>query len=247
MPMNPRLLRPLATGFNPKSISGLAAWYDASDSATLFDADIGGALVAADGDVGRWQDKSGNENHIYQGTANNRPKRRLAAVNSKDAIQFDGSNDLLRVTSTIAIGNGATLIICLRQSAGQCGYHSFAGASSLNAHPFTGSYFESFGSNTRFSWIQALNTTTNQMYSVIAGASLTAYINNAQVFQTNYTKASQNAGQIQCFGAGSFTPAGVASALYAGFLCEMMVFTRSITTSEQTSIYKYLKTKWNLP
>jgi hypothetical protein len=32
MPMNPRLLRPRASGFDPRSISGLALWLDAADA-----------------------------------------------------------------------------------------------------------------------------------------------------------------------------------------------------------------------
>ena len=35
MPMSPRLLRPRATGFNPKSIAGLAFWIDAGSTASL--------------------------------------------------------------------------------------------------------------------------------------------------------------------------------------------------------------------
>jgi hypothetical protein len=35
MPMNPRLLRPLASGFNPRSIAGLALWIDFADTATV--------------------------------------------------------------------------------------------------------------------------------------------------------------------------------------------------------------------
>ncbi len=35
MPMSPRLLRPRATGFNPKSISGLKLWLDVANTSSL--------------------------------------------------------------------------------------------------------------------------------------------------------------------------------------------------------------------
>jgi len=41
MGMSPRLLRPRATGFSPKNISGLALWLDAADSSTLYTTDAG--------------------------------------------------------------------------------------------------------------------------------------------------------------------------------------------------------------
>lgn len=50
MGMNPKLLRPRSTGFNPKSISGLALWLDASDLSTIT---LNGSNVS------EWRDKSG--------------------------------------------------------------------------------------------------------------------------------------------------------------------------------------------
>jgi hypothetical protein len=95
MPMNPRLLRPLATGFNPKSIAGLELWLDAQDGTTLFDADTGGSQVAPDGSVGRWVDKSGKGRNATQDVANNRPVLKTAVVNGRNILRFDGSNDFL--------------------------------------------------------------------------------------------------------------------------------------------------------
>jgi hypothetical protein len=73
----------------------LSLWLDAADSSTLFDAVSGGSAVAADGAVSRWEDKSGNRFHVTQSTANNRPLRRTAQFNGRDALDFDGSDDRL--------------------------------------------------------------------------------------------------------------------------------------------------------
>ena len=43
--------------------AGLQLWLDASDATTLYGATTGGSLVASDGGVARWEDKSGNSRH----------------------------------------------------------------------------------------------------------------------------------------------------------------------------------------
>lgn len=86
--------------FVPDDISGLQLWLDASDASTLYDATTGGALVAADGGVARWEDKSGNNRHATQGTAANRPLRKTSQQNGLDTLSFDGSNDQLVIPSS---------------------------------------------------------------------------------------------------------------------------------------------------
>ena len=83
----------------------LQLWLDAADSATLFDATTGGSLVAADGGVARWEDKSGNARHATQGTSANRPARKTAIQAGLDVLRFDGSNDSLSIPSSTATFN----------------------------------------------------------------------------------------------------------------------------------------------
>jgi hypothetical protein len=91
--------------FYPTSVAGLYAWYDASDASTLYDATSGGSLVAADGAVARWQDKSGSARHATQGTSGNRPLRKAGVQNGLGTLRFDGSDDLLQVPdSAVDVG-----------------------------------------------------------------------------------------------------------------------------------------------
>lgn len=92
MAMNPKLLRPLASGFNPKSIANLAGWWDASDSTTI---------TIATG-VSAWADKSGNGRTLTQSTTNNQPALVANQINGKPAISFDGVNDTLGASFTLA-------------------------------------------------------------------------------------------------------------------------------------------------
>jgi hypothetical protein len=77
-------------------------WLDASDALTLYNATTGGSLVAADGGVARWEDKSGNARHMTQGTAGSRPTRKTAIQNSLAVLRFDGLNDFMSVPSSTA-------------------------------------------------------------------------------------------------------------------------------------------------
>jgi hypothetical protein len=85
MAMSPRLLRPRATGFNPKNISGLAAWFDADDASTFT---LSGSAVS------EWRDKSGNGYSVSQSTGNNQPAR-TGTIGGRACIDFDGTNDYL--------------------------------------------------------------------------------------------------------------------------------------------------------
>lgn len=72
-----------------------ALWLDAADASTLYDATSGGSLVAADGAIARWEDKSGNARHFTQRNSGARPLRKVSAQNGNDIIEFDGTADYL--------------------------------------------------------------------------------------------------------------------------------------------------------
>ncbi len=114
--------------WTPANIS-TALWFDAADAATLFNATSGGTAVAADGEVWRWEDKSGNGRHAIQGGATLRPVRKVGVRNSLDAIRFDGSNDGL--THSLTSGTTTlTLIACYKLNSLQSGYRGVVSAGS---------------------------------------------------------------------------------------------------------------------
>ena len=102
MPMSPRLLRPRATGFDPRSISGCICNLDASVLSSLRQNSDGTTAAAATNDpIGYVQDLSGMGNHARQSVATgSRPSLRLNNQNGRPGLLFDGSNDWL--TATIA-------------------------------------------------------------------------------------------------------------------------------------------------
>ncbi len=92
MSMNPRLLRPTASIFNPKSIAGLKVWYDVGYTPSLT---FNGSTVSEIADL------SGNGFNATQDIANNQPTYSATAANGRPRLAFD-STDLLLSTATVA-------------------------------------------------------------------------------------------------------------------------------------------------
>ena len=87
---NPSINR---VGFTPLSISGLKLWLDADDLST----------ITKDGSdlVSQWDDKSGEGNHVAEGTGSKQPLFVANSMNSKDIIRFDGVDNRLRRTTFV--------------------------------------------------------------------------------------------------------------------------------------------------
>jgi hypothetical protein len=105
MAMSPRLLRPRATGFNPKSIAGLANWWDAADSSTVT---LNGATVSS------WANKGGGP-ALAQGTAGAQPTYTTAGVNGKNVLTFDGG-DVLSASASYST-QSSTIFMVVRENA----------------------------------------------------------------------------------------------------------------------------------
>jgi len=237
--------------FEPSDIAGLAGWWDASTASSLFDAVTGGSPTTANGSVMRWQDLSGNGNHLTQ-PANDTadaPVRKVADVNTagKDAVLFDGTNDVLTLANNVDTSGGGSLFIVYKRTAdANGGIHSFSGTTDANHHPFAGSFYEGFANGTRRSWVQAYSDAMS-LYSVVSGASWVAYLNGLAVNTVaGTTPSAQAAVRPQGFGAGRYLN-NAAQDFHAGtYICEAAIYDRALTTAERQKIEGYLAWKWGL-
>lgn len=75
------------------SAFNLQLWLDASDSSSLLDGS--GSPVAPNGELYTWVEKSGYSRNGTQSVATKFPVRKIAILNGKDGVYFDGSNDFL--------------------------------------------------------------------------------------------------------------------------------------------------------
>lgn len=95
MAMNPRLLRPVATGFDPRQIAGLVGWWDASDSSTI-------TLNA--GRVSAMANKVAGGPSQAQATALNQPLLVQSGQNGKNIVRLDDTGRWLEHTVASDIG-----------------------------------------------------------------------------------------------------------------------------------------------
>lgn len=75
--------------FSPLSLPNLKAWYDAADTATI----TGGSAVS------QWNDKSPNGYNLTQSTSTKKPSSGTRTLNSKNVIDFDGTNDVMQAAT----------------------------------------------------------------------------------------------------------------------------------------------------
>lgn len=97
----------------PREIQGCSLALDASIPSSLYDATSGGSLVAADGEVLRWEDQSGNARHVTQSTANRKPLRRVASRGGMDTLESGSDSGAHMATASFypsAGSNDVTII-----------------------------------------------------------------------------------------------------------------------------------------
>jgi hypothetical protein len=101
--------------FSPLDISDLELWYDATDGDSVLNA-VSPDTPATNGQtVRRWNDLSGNANHVNQTTGIEQPIYNTSEINSKPCVVFDGTNDQLEGGS-ITPGNATYFVVARRSS-----------------------------------------------------------------------------------------------------------------------------------
>lgn len=228
---------PQATAFTPASISGLVAWYDFSDAATLFTDSARTTAVTADGDaIGGVTDKSGNANHLSQ-SLTARPLYKANILNSKSVARFDGINDELR--SSAFTYNQPSTIFFVQQHA-NTGFNylyssiaNFGLAMYTHTLPSTGIY--PYAGTTGPSQTQSVNTfyVTCMYYN---GASSVQY-KNGVASSTADVGAQNGSGIVLGNRFDSTLPNAVDFA-------EFLIYSGTLSAGNIASVTSYLNTKW---
>lgn len=244
MGMSPTLMRPKKTGFDPRSISGLSLWLDASKPGSLFQDTTAATAATLNADpVGYWKDFSGNGNNATQATANNRPTLVLSARNSRTTVRFDGLDDFLSFTG---VGLQSIFIACVCQEAGRnlnslIGYRdpqndqstsnsgirrdsspanttTWRGIGNVNVNDFTnpaGSQFRVNGVSTN-----SVNDGVWHIVTALRNGSALANVNNIAAFF-----------RLREFG---------------GDIGEIICYSGLVTNAQRDAIEKYLGARWGL-
>lgn len=272
MPMSPRLLRPRATGFNPKSIANLGAWFDASDLSTLSQTSDGGTPVTANNQpVGYFKCKATGV-PLIQTTDANRPLWKSASsIGSKPGLDFDGAGDNLAATSGELMNvarnvSGSTVftVLLTRSSVTKAFWHygigngtnQFRGRSSV---AWTGGLQVS-GRRLDADVISSANagasSSTNVAYIMrstfeYSNAILRLHLNGTSVATTNPFQTTGNTSDT----ASSYLMLGsqylddaftsLASSL-DGVVSEWLFYKRTLSSGEITLVERYLASKYGI-
>lgn len=233
-----------------------ALWLDAADSSTIYDAVSGGSLVAPDGVVARWEDKSGNARHATQGTSLNRPLRKLAVQNSLDVLRFDGSNDRLSISDLGLfrnIGFAAIAVAARVEAANQFIFGAETNAGSTRAGLST-----TLVVNTRRSAVARrldANAATSATSSISTAGQFRIQIgvfrfadgtiesrDNGADIKTSFLPSSGNTSDTDST---AISVGSIASAFFAnGDISEVIVFVSAISESQILTVEGYLSWKW---
>ena len=231
MGMNPRLLRPRATGFNVKALSGLVYWLDASQSST----------VSIGTGVSEWRDAAGGSIKATQATGNNQPAYQTAQKNGRNAVYFDGTNDYMTIGDLSANFPSAAAAIFAFQPDTDTDYTLFqtANNSSFWAYPTARTYIGVFKTTRLNNVASPLMPTASAAVLAITSSSSAyrVYINGAIAHNV---AADFSAGTVHNIGVNGL------GTTYKGWLYEAIFSSSELSASTLTAATSYLRTKWSI-
>ena len=218
------LTTPLST-FSPANISGLKLWLDATDSSTLL---LNGSNVT------QWNDKSGNNNHVYTtvGTPSN------ITDSGYSVVSFPSGGAVMQSSNYITILSNVTTVYAVCKSAG--GY-LFAFTDAPNSGG--GDYSIRYNSGTPVTIVNGDGNDMlyNQLY--INGVFLTSVAGTSNVGSNYHIVDGAVTSNLT-------TRFSVSSSFYSryfsGNVCEIIVITSAITSNQRQQVEGYLAWKWGL-
>jgi hypothetical protein len=244
MALSPRLLRPKASGFTPRNISGLAAWWDASDAASI---------TTVSGAVSQWNDKSGNNVHATQTTANNRPVNTSQTLNGRAVMTFDGSNDIMSFTGTartdetqfvVVRSNMVASVASVQQilADASSGFGLYAtikndGSLTNDLFAYCGGGF-SVGTTVARYQFPANNPLGPAVVSAIRSSASGGILRTDGVQRATCTTSNSYA-LARIGGVGSSFPLN-------GYIAEIVIYSRALSVADVQRVERYLGAKWGL-
>lgn len=231
MPMNNKLMRPRASGFNVRSLSGLVYWLDASQSSTI---------TTATG-VSEWRDAAGGSIKGTQTIANNQPDYQAAAKNGKNAVYFDGTNDSVTLGDLSAsFPSAATAFFAFAPDTDTeyALYHT-ANNSHFWAYPTARTYIGAFKS-TRLNNVSSPLMPTASAAVLCISSTASAY--RVYVGQTlaHDVAADFLAGTVHRLGNNDL------GTFYKGWLYEAIFSSSALSASTISNVTRYLQSKWSI-
>jgi hypothetical protein len=242
MPMNPRLLRPTASGFNPRQISGLALWLDAADGSTLFQNSDGTAPATATSDpVGYWRDKSGT-GHFSQANATARPV--VGSQNGRKTVAFDGVNDFMTAVNPLPTSMPLTFFVAQRIVAGTSFGMTYTMATEFNVRQAGGGSVLAIIPGTAITGTSRTGSSDILSITYPSSGSNTFFVNGAR-FPLEDTGTRPGLTGTHAIGVRRATDGTLT--FYANVqVAEILAYNAALTASQRQQVERYLAAKWGI-
>lgn len=237
--------------FDLDSVTGLQWWFDASDATTI---------TESSGDVSAIADKVAGTYSLegYPAASAYYPALTASAENGQSAIDFDGSNDLMRLPSgqKIALLSELTLFLVASPSSTSnsyvlCDTYAASGAGRqpaiLSGYNITGS-----GGSGSFEWYTLDSGKFASFGAGLSGIQLLTLLYDSAgntVLRRNGSQVSSGASDTTFTSVAGFTALGGADSgtAHAGFrFCELAAYNSVLTGSDLTDCEDHLLSKWGI-
>lgn len=218
--------------WNCRTIPSLAAWYDASNA---------GSITSSGGKVSQWNDLSANANNLTQGTSADQPTITAGALANKSTITFNGSSDVMSLTSTINMSSTgySVAVVTTQNNASTYSYVGFGGGTNQSLE--YGYSNNSFGAAWTSGYTyESVGTTgyADYLVSVPAnGSGVAMYYNGASENVTN-NSSSNVISAITEYGYSTSEAYGPQT------VAEVCLYSTSLTPSQAAILHMYFTYKW---
>lgn len=238
---------------DPRTISGLAAWYDFSDIATLFQNTIATTPVTTDGqNIARANDKSGNGRNILQGGAG-APVYKTGIRAGRSIARLNGVDQWLTASSFVhSASGGLTLFVVCAYSAYVSDNNTAAGFLSNATPSLTTAAIRRTASGT-FAFSSYDGTSAITSDSETSADTDWHYLSGTKGTGTTLVLRIDGTGTQSI---GPFTPntsaqtfsvgsrASSAADLFTGDIAEVLLYDVNLSGIDRTAVEAYLYTKW---
>jgi hypothetical protein len=227
---------PVPPLWTPSAIT-TAMWLDAADSTTI---------TIATG-VSQWNDKSGNARNATQANSANQPAVISGALNGKNVIRFDGSNDFLDFNGSFFASTSYSIYAVITRRTSSTTYWLGGSGSNTNENLILG-----FGNNTTATYAQYLNDLTGTVAGyTVPVADLFGYVLNTSVGRILYRNgavlnSNGTTTALTSFAGSRLGNFSTGSIWYNGDLSEVVATTSILSTSDGQKMEGYLAWKWGL-
>lgn len=233
----------------PTAIPGCVAWLDAADTSTI---------TSSSGSVSSVRNKADVQIPFIQATGGSQPTTGSNTIGGNNVITFNGSSQYLTANGLATLFSGAdvpcSFFVVFSPSASvsiatpwAMGREASTNALFMNDNGTTNGLrvLRRDVSSTSVSATTTVvsNGTTAISSGIFTGTSLNAFLNG-----TSYYNATFDVGSLTLdrFTVGARNSGGSIVSYLNGSIAELILYKRSIATSEHTAVIRYLSNKWGV-